>query len=229
MKNNVSTEQMFFFLQKMRRLYLDKDYSHEAIRLFDSLSVNQFKVKLKIMDMLKPYMHPNMTKIVIWGGWYCSILLPMLKDEVYDITSYDIDEGANNIARNLAQELNIDHFSTVCKDVFDPSLDMDLNDTDIIINPSCEHMNPMNEWPTANNPKWQRRVKDGCILIFTSNDMYNIEGHINCVSSMEEFISQMPPNIDILKRDFVKDDRGSRFIIMGKNNKNKANGIGHGI
>lgn len=220
---------MFFFLQKMRRLYHDKDYSHEAIRLFDSLSINQFKVKLKIMEMLKPYMHPSLTKVVIWGGWYCSILLPLLKDEVFEITSYDMDEDANNIARNIAKELDIDYFSTVCKDVFDPALDMDLNETDIIINPSCEHMPPMNEWPRDDEPKWQRRVKDGCILVFTSNNMFNIEDHTNCVNSMSDFVKQMPPNIDILTKDYVKDERGTRFIILGKNNKDKANGRGHNI
>ena len=44
----------------------------------------------------------------------------------------------------------------------------------------------------------------------------NIEGHINCVSSIEEFKSQLPDNANVLIEDEVKDERGIRFMLIGQ-------------
>tara|TARA_B000000565_G_C23466536_1_gene254179 strand:- start:292 stop:492 length:201 start_codon:yes stop_codon:yes gene_type:complete len=51
---------------------------------------------------------------------------------------------------------------------------------------------------------------------FTSNDMYDIEGHINCVSSIEEFKYQLPDNAKVMIEDKIRDERGTRFILIGK-------------
>ena len=50
--------------------------------------------------------------------------------------------------------------------------------------------------------------------------MYDIEGHINCVSSIEEFKWQLPDNAKVIKEDRIVDDRGTRFILIGKYEKN---------
>ena len=51
---------------------------------------------------------------------------------------------------------------------------------------------------------------------FQSNNMYDIPTHINCVSSMEEFYSQLPHNASVMAEDEVEDDRGTRFTLIGK-------------
>jgi hypothetical protein len=71
-------------------------------------------------------------------------------------------------------------------------------------------MPPMREWP------YWKNVKLGTYLAFQSNDMFNIPGHINCVSSLEEFKYQLPENTKILKEDSLTDDRGTRFTIIGQ-------------
>ena len=46
--------------------------------------------------------------------------------------------------------------------------------------------------------------------------MYDIEDHINCVSTIEEFKEQLPDNAEVLIEDKIKDDRGIRFTLIGK-------------
>jgi hypothetical protein len=51
---------------------------------------------------------------------------------------------------------------------------------------------------------------------FTSNNMYDIEGHTNCVSSIQEFKDQLPDNATVTVEDEIKDSRGIRYLIVGK-------------
>ena len=39
---------------------------------------------------------------------------------------------------------------------------------------------------------------------FQSNNMYNIKDHINCVSTIEEFKTQLPDNAEVLIEDKLK-------------------------
>ena len=49
--------------------------------LLDSFSPNQFKSKQKLVNMIHNYVDINSdTEIVIFGGWYGSILIPMFKE-----------------------------------------------------------------------------------------------------------------------------------------------------
>ena len=68
--------------------------------------------------------------------------------------------------------------------------------------------------------KWIASIILIIAMIFTSNNMYDIEGHINCVSSIEEFKWQLPDNAKVIKEDRIVDDRGTRFILIGKYEKN---------
>ena len=51
---------------------------------------------------------------------------------------------------------------------------------------------------------------------FTSNDMYDIEGHINCVDTIEDFKKQLPDTATVLAEEKVTDYRGTRFLLIGK-------------
>ena len=88
---------------------------------------------------------------------------------------------------------------------------------DLFINTSCEHMKSMKEWgpaPTYKNPWWKRCSP--AHFAFQSNNMYDIQDHINCVSTIEEFKTQLPDNAKVLIEDKIKDDRGIRFTLIGK-------------
>ena len=191
----------------MREIREDKD-------LLDSFSPNQFKSKLKLVEHIdKLNILTKNSEIVIFGSWYGSILIPAFYNKVKKITC--IDQDAKVISRakyNLFKDFNVDF---ITGDVFE--FRDSYKNADLFINTSCEHMKSMKEWgpaPTYKNPWWDR--VSPAYFAFQSNNMYDIEGHINCVSSIEEFKYQMPDKAEILVEDKIVDDRGTRFMLIGK-------------
>ena len=179
--------------------------------LLDSFSPNQFKSKQKLVNMIHNYVDINSdTEIVIFGGWYGSILIPMFKD-VKKITLIDIDKEVINIASNRL----FTHYKNVdfrIQDVFEFNKLNQYRSADLFINTSCEHMAPMKEWPLW---EWVLR-KNNPYFAFTSNNMFDIEGHINCVNNIEEFKKQLPNTSKVLTENEVTDERGSRYLLVGK-------------
>ena len=178
--------------------------------LLDSFSPNQFKSKLTLINHIKDLNILNKdSEIVIFGSWYGSILIPAFYNDVKKITAIDLDPKVISKAKyKIFKDYNVDF---ITKDVFDWAPDSSrIKNTDLIINTSCEHMPSMKKLELDTN----------AYFAFTSNNMYDIEGHINCVSSIEEFKWQLPDNAKVLKEDRIVDDRGTRFILIGKYEKN---------
>ena len=192
----------------MREVREDKD-------LLDSFSPNQFKSKLKLVEHInKLNILTKNSEIVIFGSWYGSILIPAFYDKVKKITCIDQDPKVISRAKyNLFKDLDIDF---ITGDVFEKFRDQ-FKTANLFINTSCEHMKPMKQWgpePQYKNP-WSKRIS-GSYFAYTSNNMYDIEGHINCVSSIEEFKEQLSDNAKVLSEDKIRDERGTRFLLVGK-------------
>ena len=178
--------------------------------LLDSFSPNQFKSKLTLINHIKDLNILNKdSEIVIFGSWYGSILIPAFYNDVKKITAIDLDPKVISKAKyKIFKDYNVDF---ITKDVFDWAPDSSrIKNTDLIINTSCEHMPSMKKLELDTN----------AYFAFTSNNMYDIEGHINCVSSIEEFKYQLPDNAKVMIEDRIVDDRGTRFILIGKYEKN---------
>jgi hypothetical protein len=191
--------------------------------IIDSFSNNQYKVKHQLVNSLDELNLLNKdTEVVIWGSWYGSILVPLLHNKVKKITCIDTDESVITIGDNRLFP-TYDNVVWISADVFDKYRDHYYSDCDLFINTSCEHMSPMNEWGVMNKERgmeyknpWWGRVKPTAHFAFTSNDMYDIEGHINCVNTIEDFKVQLPPGSEVLKEDSLADERGTRFMLIGK-------------
>ena len=174
--------------------------------LLDSYSYNQFKSKENLLQHIKnlEIINPH---TVILGCWYGSILIPALIDQTEHMTCIDINEICIKVAKNrLFKKYKNIHY--MHRDVFDKSCTDRIKNANLIINTSCEHMPNMSELKVL--------YKSNAYFAFQSNNMYNIPTHINCVSSIEEFYSQLPHNATIITEDEVEDDRGTRFTLIGK-------------
>ena len=68
---------------------------------------------------------------------------------------------------------------------------------------------PAKEWK-----HWWPRY-DICRLQSTNN-MFGIKGHINCVNSIDEFEDQLPEGAKVVFREEIKDTRGTRYMLVGK-------------
>ena len=187
----------------------------ENKNFLDSLSPNQFKSKqvlIKHIEDLK--IVDQNSHIVIFGGWYGSILIPAF-NYVNKITLIDKDPKVISIAKyRIFDEYKNVEFIT--DDVFSSFRDQ-FKTANLFINTSCEHMKPMKQWGPAPEYKtpWWNRVSPA-YFAFQSNNMYDIPTHINCVSSIEEFKYQLPDNAEVLIEDKIRDERGTRFLLIGK-------------
>ena len=177
--------------------------------LLDSYSPNQFKSKERLIDLIRNLNILNSeSKIVILGCWYGSILIPAFYKEVKEITAIDIDDNVIRIAKNrlFNHYNNIDYITA---DVHSLGKFGDkVKESNLIINTSCEHMKPMKMIEPLGVSK--------AYFAFQSNNMFDIEGHINCVNTIEDFKKQLPDNAKVLIEDEIKDDRGIRFTLIGK-------------
>jgi len=186
-----------------------KENPKNAEDIIDSFSDNQFKSKTKVLNYVdKLDILSKESEIIIFGSWYGSILIPGLAEKVKRITCIDLDDTVLKIAKNrlFKHYNNVDY---IAADVFEKDRERYWT-TKLFINTSCEHMPSMKEWPYWSN------VKNDCYFAFTSNNMYNIEGHVNCVNSMDEFKQQLPNNSKVLFEDDITDERGTRFLLVGK-------------
>ena len=204
--------------------------------LLDSFSHNQIAAKtalLNAVDDLK--ILDKDSTVVMWAGWYGSILIPKLANKVKKIVNIDLDNQTTKVSKKLFNSYeNIDY---VCDDIFKTYRDVYLN-TNLIINTSCEHMPPMKEWEwfrfssmetdtvhpkgyADDNPDRKKvymspKLSSNCYFAFQSNNMFGIEGHLNCVNSLQEFKDQMPERAEILFEEEVEDTRGTRYMLVGK-------------
>jgi hypothetical protein len=178
--------------------------------LLDSYSPNQFLSKERLIEHINTLSILNSDSLVsILGSWYGSIFVPAFRD-VKELVLIDIDDNPIRIAKNrlFNHYKNIDYITA---DVFDLNRHLGrVENANLIVNTSCEHMKPMSELNLNTN----------AYFAYQSNNMKGIDGHINCVESLTEFKSQLPKNTKILIEDEIKDNRGTRFILVGKYEKN---------
>jgi 2-polyprenyl-3-methyl-5-hydroxy-6-metoxy-1,4-benzoquinol methylase len=177
--------------------------------LLDSFSPNQFKSKENLINHIKKLNILNSkSEIVIFGCWYGSILIPAFYNEVKRITAIDIDDNVIGIAKNRIFK-NYDKIDFIVNDAFVwANKSSRIKSTNLIINTSCEHMQPMKNLPILNNIN--------SYFAFQSNNMFDIETHTNCVNNIEEFKKQLPHKAKILIEDQIEEDRGIRFTLIGQ-------------
>ena len=191
-----------------------KEHPDVERSLFDSFSDNQIGAKYALLDAVDELRILNEeSTVVIWGAWYGSILIPALQNKVQKIFAMDVDESPLKIAKNrlFPDYGNVEY---VCDDVFNRCL-KSYKVADLIINTSCEHMRPMKECEWFNAER-NRYINENCWFAFQSNNMFGIEGHVNCVNGMNEFKSQLPINSKVYFEEEVEDTRGKRYMLVGK-------------
>jgi hypothetical protein len=177
--------------------------------IIDSFSKNQFAEKIKLIEHIENLNILNEdSEVIIFGSWYGSIFIPLLAPKVKRVTCIDLNDQVLKIAKNkLFQDYKNVEF--IVGDIFSKDLSR-YHTTTLFINTSCEHMPPMKEWPFWSN------VSKNTHFAFMSNNMDYIEGHVNCINSVEEFKTQLPNNFKVLFEDEIVEDRGIKDLVVGK-------------
>lgn len=186
-----------------------KQHQKLSNEIFDSFSKNQIKEKIKLLELIDSLnMLDTDSEVIIFGSWFGSIFIPTLSPKVKKITAIDLDNNVIKIAKNqlFPNYTNVDYIPS---DIFSQDRGR-YHTAKLFINTSCEHMMPMNTWPYWNN------VNKNSYFAFISNNMDYVNGHINCVYSVDQFKTQLPKNFTVLNETEIVEERGTKYLLVGK-------------
>ena len=186
-----------------------RDNPELANDIKDSFGRNQFAAKTQLVSMIdQTGCLDSNCEVVIFGCWYGSVIIPKLSEKVKSIHGIDLDQQVIHIAKNNFWKKN-KKVKLIEGDAF-VNFPRIYSTAKLFINTSCEHMPPMNDWPN-----WSK-VRDDAYFAFQSNNMYGIQGHVNCVDTIEDFKKQLPKHAVVLHQEELTDDRGTRFTLVGR-------------
>lgn len=172
-------------------------YPESEHGLVDAYSIGQIKSKLWLIEHLPD----KLGMVFICAGWYgtlASFMFEKARHKFDKIRSFDIDPSCYKIADTINKPWVIDgwQFKASTLDILTMTYptehttyrsngsSLTLSESpDTIINTSCEHIENFNEWYS--------KIPKGKIVVLQSNN-FEIEEHINCSSSLEEFANQTP-------------------------------------
>ncbi len=168
----------------------------------NSLSVTQVKSKQWLISELAKHNNKPNPRILILGGWYGSLLVPLLNDQLHPskIILTDIDPKTVSIS----SELHKISKNVMCQ-VVDGDSSLKQFDVDVIINTSCEHMMTFGQNTTSNK---------NCLFVLQSCNNTNDPGHINTAVNTEDFVSKLSLSTVYFKGRMDLGHK-SRFMAIG--------------
>jgi len=144
--------------------------------------------------------------ILILGSWYGTVL-PVLLKEKFDVDSIDCvdSDGSVLIGAEIFTELmGYDYVKHYTQDAKNYLSVYGVDDYDLVINTSCEHM-PFD---------MKDVIESGPVYALESNNYYGIDGHVNCKDSLAEFEKSTG-----LSNVFVSEEKDmenyTRYLVIG--------------
>ncbi len=189
----------------------------------DCFSRGQLSSKLWLVNELKT-LDLDLGTVFLCAGWYATLAVMLFENElkIDKIRSFDIDPGCADIAERFnkpweiddwkfkattADILNLNYNKTIYKVSKPDGTSATLTDVpDTIINTSCEHIENFNQWYES--------IPNGKLLILQTNDYFDIEDHVNCSNSLEDF-ANITPMKNCLYEGELELPKYRRFLRIG--------------
>lgn len=169
----------------------------------DCFSRGQLQSKMWLVRELKR-LKIDLGTIFLCAGWY-GILATMLfesKIQLKKIRSFDIDRSTVKIAEifNAPWVKEDWKFKAVHQDILEINYDNHVYEVfrsdgtycnlvdspDTVINTSCEHILEFD--------KWYHSIPEDKLCVLQGNNFVEVDEHINCFSSLEDFSNRIPMN-----------------------------------
>jgi hypothetical protein len=196
-----------------------------TVNLNDAFSWGQLKSKRWLIDELEK-LDLDLGTIFLCAGWYATLAAMLFEStcKIEKIRSFDIDGSCVDVADtiNAVNFKNNWRFKAVESNIFDINYSshewtawsktnnrMSYPITDVpttIINTSCEHI--------ENFKSWYDKIPVGKIIVLQTNNYFEIEDHINCSSSLEEFASNTHMT-EVLYQGELHLPKYTRFMRIG--------------
>ena len=150
-----------------------------------------------LKDRIQMFDNPS---ICVAAGWF-----GMLADRLSDFTdkkvvSFDIDPKCAKIGKVMYPNV---HHKTVDINKFHPGK------YDVIVCTSCEHFSD-----DVLNKFLSKRNKEKCIVVLQSNNYFELDEHVNCKNSLEEFENSV--KIRVLNSSEKEiNNKFNRYMLIG--------------
>ena len=190
----------------------------------DAISDGQLNSKLWLLDRIKGI---DLGTVFICAGWYGILATMMFEDEniyVDKIRSFDIDDSCWKVAEDFNRPWTKDNwkFKALTQDILGINYTehswtfwskknnresypiTDIPNT--IINTSCEHIENFTDWVNL--------IPAGKLVALQSNNYFEIEDHVNCVNSLDEFKQQAPLS-NIIYEGELELEKYTRYMLIG--------------
>lgn len=192
--------------------YAIRDFDLAQLR--DALSMGQIGSKLWLVEELLNLNIQN-PRILIVGGWIGSLSRIIFEHiPTATITSVDIDEKSNVVAKYVNNAFS-SRFKALTLDMYDIDSSF-YSQFDIIINTSCEHIPDIQ--------RWMSKIQNDKIVIVQSNNFFACDQHINCVSSVDEFKTQVDFDDILYEGELEFINVYTRYMLIGKRKNQQISG-----
>ena len=189
----------------------------------DCFSRGQLESKLWLVNELDK-LDVELGTVFLCAGWYATLAVMLFESNIKldNVRSFDIDPSCVDIAEvfNKPWVMKDWKFKSSIQDIYDINYNqhtyavkrsdgskVNLTDSpNTVINTSCEHI--------ENFEEWYAKIPTGKLVVLQSNNYYEVQEHVNCVSSIEEFAVKAPMN-NILYSGELELPKYKRFMLIG--------------
>jgi hypothetical protein len=189
----------------------------------DCFSRGQLNSKMWLVNELTK-LNENLGTVFLCAGWYGTLSVMLFESglNIEKIRSFDIDPGCAPIAEifnkkwvmqdwkfkaSTANIHNIDWKSHTYDTLRSNGSVCSLTDyPDTIINTSCEHI--------ENFEAWFKSIPTGKLIVLQSNNYFEIEEHVNCSASLEDFSNSCPMTVTLFEGE-IDLFKYKRFMKIG--------------
>jgi hypothetical protein len=189
----------------------------------DCFSRGQLKSKIWLVKTLEE-LNVELGTVFLCAGWYAtlSVMLFESKCQVHKIVSFDIDPSVWKIAETFNKKWVLEdwRFKASTQDIHEIRFDehiYDVNKNDgtterlwgypnTVINTSTEHIEDFSNWYS--------NILDKQLVILQGNNYYEIDEHVNCHATLEDFSASAPMS-NVLYEGELQLDKYKRFMKIG--------------
>jgi predicted small secreted protein len=198
----VNTKDIASWFNALRLIKDDK-----ALRkTLDAFYYGQLVSKSWICSELENYIDKN-TSIYIFGGWIGILANLLMQQYPYVQKVYNVD--IDPCCKILSDTVNHFHISKFVSETYNMINYIIPNSSDnkIIINTITEHLN-QNDYDV-----WLNNLPVGSIVLIQGNNLYDMEDHVRCSSSLSEFMLQNRVRNELYKGE-VEFQNYKRFMTI---------------
>jgi len=207
-------------LKAIEQIYIQSKYDpdvdlYRSFDIINSVNENQFASKEWLTEQLLPYIidnRSNINNICILGSWY-GLINFLLREKLErlnikpHIHCVDSDPETRRIGKLLHEEIPSDRTYFINESAEEWIFD-NIRKCDIIINTSCEHMEP-DDLRLITHMK-----KPNALICFQGNNYHEIQSHINTHDSIDEFVESL--NLTRVRYKGVQErDKYDRYMVIG--------------